>query len=115
LGQRALLERQLVIRVKLDRKSVDELPRTGLVSVRLTALAEETGKPWEIHRYRTVDDPVLAESLLWDLLGYPRSNDRELINIDVRVAEQAFRDISPQVQRKIALAEMEKEDAQKTA
>ena len=75
-------------------------------------VVEETGKPWEIHRYRSVEDPVLAESLIWDLLGYPRSIDREIINIDVRMAEQAFRDFTPQMQRKIALAEMEKEDAQ---
>jgi RNase P/RNase MRP subunit p29 len=77
-------------------------------------VVEETGKPWEIHRYRSVEDPVLAESLIWELLGYPRSNDRELIDIDLSIAEQAFRDFLPQMQRKIALAEKEKENAQKT-
>lgn len=77
-------------------------------------VVEETGKPWEIHRYRSVEDPVLAELLIWDLLGYPRPNDRELINIDLRIAEQAFRDFTPQMQHKIALAEKEKENAQKT-
>ena len=65
-------------------------------------VVEKTGKPWEIHRYRSVEEPVLAESLIWDLLGYPQSNDRELININVRMAEQAFRDFTPQMQRKIA-------------
>ena len=58
--------------------------------------------------------PDLAESLIWELLGYPRPNDRELMDIDLSIAEQAFRDFLPQMQRKIALAEKEKENAQKT-
>jgi hypothetical protein len=43
---------ELVIRVKLNRKSVGELPRTGLVSERLTALAKERGTLWLHERFR---------------------------------------------------------------
>jgi len=59
-------------------------------------------KDWEVHRYRFVEDPVLAERLIWKLLGQPRPNDREPIKIDLRVAEQAFRDLTPLMHHEIA-------------
>ncbi len=73
--------------------------------------AENVWDDWEVHRYRNVEEPVLAESLIWELLGYPLPNDREPINIDLSIAEQAFRDLVPRMQSEIALAEKEKEDA----
>jgi len=75
---------------------------------------ENVWDDWEIHRYRYVEEPVLAETLIWDLLGYPLPNDRETINIDVSLAEQAFRDLTPRMQHEIALEEKKKEDVQKT-
>jgi hypothetical protein len=69
---------------------------------------------WEVHRYRFVEEPVLAETLIWELLGQPLPNDREPIKIDLSVAEQAFRDLIPQMHREIALVEETKEDVQQT-
>jgi hypothetical protein len=51
----------------------------------------------------------LAESLIWELLGYPLPNDREPISIDLHIAEQAFRDLHYRLQSEIALAEKAKE------
>jgi hypothetical protein len=69
---------------------------------------------WEVHRYRFVEEPVLAETLIWKLLGQPLPNDREPIKIDLSVAEQAFRDLIQQMHREIALVEETKEDVQQT-
>ncbi|MCB9800470.1 MAG: GIY-YIG nuclease family protein [Candidatus Omnitrophica bacterium] len=60
---------------------------------------------WEVHRYRFVEGPVLAETLIWKLLDLPLPNDREPSKIDLNVAEQAFRDLIPEMHREIALAE----------
>ena len=65
---------------------------------------------WEAHRYRNVEEPDLAELLVWELLGYPQPNDREEINIDLGIAEQAFRDLHPRMQSKIILAEKAKDN-----
>jgi len=51
---------------------------------------------WEIHRYRRVDEPALAEALIWELLGSPLPNDREPIS-DLLRAEQAFRELIPRI------------------
>ncbi|MCX6178681.1 MAG: hypothetical protein NT163_04840 [Chlorobiales bacterium] len=69
---------------------------------------------WEVHRYRFVEEPVLAETLIWELLGQPLPNDREPIKIDLSLAEQAFRDLIPQLHHEIALVEKKKEDVLKT-
>ena len=69
---------------------------------------------WMVHRYRFVEDPVLAERLILELLGQPLPYDHEPIKIDLSIAEQAFRDLIYQLYREIALAEKKKEDAQKT-
>jgi hypothetical protein len=80
--------------------------KPGVIRIGLTC-----GKPpsdwdgWQIHRYRNVDDPVLAESLIWELLGYPRPNDGEPINVDLNRAEQAFRELIYRMREKIALVE----------
>ena len=69
---------------------------------------------WEIHRYRNVEEPILAESLIWELLGCPLPNDRKPISMDVSRAEQAFRELIPRMQREIAWVEKTKEDVQQT-
>jgi hypothetical protein len=59
---------------------------------------------WEIHRYRRVDDPVLAEALVWELLACPRPKDGEPIRIGLGRAEQAFRELVPRMHRELASA-----------
>lgn len=73
--------------------------KPGLVKIGLTystleeCNAENIWGDWQAHRYRNVDEPVLAESIIWQLLGRPLPNDREPICIDLHTAEQAFRDL----------------------
>jgi hypothetical protein len=70
---------------------------------------------WVVHRYRFVDEPVLAETLIWQLLGQRLPNDGEPIKIHLCLAEQAFRDLIHRLHLEIALVEMKKEDTRKEA
>jgi len=70
---------------------------------------------WQIHQYRTVQEPALAESLLWRLLGRSRPNAREPIEIDLEIAEQAIRDLISEMYHEIAVMERKKEDLQSTS
>lgn len=94
--------------------------KPGVIKIGLTystleqCYEENVWGDWEVHRYRFVEEPVLAETLIWELLGQPLPNDREPIEIDLSVAEQAFRDLIYKMHREIALAEKKKEDAHKT-
>lgn len=92
--------------------------RPGFIKIRLTynrqCYERNAWEDWEVHRYRFVEDPVLAERLIWELLGHPIPKDREPIRINLSVAEQAFRDLIYQMHREIALAEKKKEGVQKT-
>jgi len=89
--------------------------KPGVVRIGLTyrtleqCYAENVWGDWKAHRYRNVEEPVLAESLIWELLGHPLPNDREPINIDLHIAEQAFRDLHYRLQSEIASAEKAKE------
>jgi T5orf172 domain-containing protein len=89
--------------------------RPGVIRIQLTYsrlerwYEEDIWKDWEVHRYRLVEEPVLAESLIWDLLGIPRPTDREPIIADLSTAEQAFRDLLPRMHREIALRERKDE------
>jgi len=89
--------------------------RPGLVKIGLTYRAleqcwdENVWGDWQVHRYRHVDEPALAESLIWELLGCPLPHDREPISIDLNIAEQAFRSIVYRLQSEIASAEKAKE------
>ncbi len=91
--------------------------KLGVIKVGLTystleqCYEENTWEGWEVHRYRFVEEPVLAETLIWELLGCPRPNESEPIEIDLNVAEQAFRDLIHRMHSEIALKEEEKEDA----
>ena len=69
---------------------------------------------WEVHRYRFVEDPVLAERLIWELLGQPLLHNREPIKIDLSVAEDALRELIYKMHHEIALVEKEKDDMQRT-
>jgi hypothetical protein len=70
---------------------------------------ENDNDGWMIHRSRNVEEgPVLAESLIWEMLGVAKP-ESEQIEIDVCVAEQAFRDLIYRLRREIALAEKERE------
>lgn len=78
--------------------------RIGLTYRPLTQWdAEKIWEDWDVHRYRLAEDPVLAESLVCELLGIPRCNDREPISIDLNTAEQAFRDLVGRMHCEIAL------------
>jgi len=63
---------------------------------------------WEVHRYRHVDDPALAETLIWQLLGRPMSDGREPVALDLHREEQAFRELVPRMQQELASAERAK-------
>ena len=87
----------------------------GLVKIGRTyrtleqSFAENIWGDWEVHRYQNVEEPVLAESLIWELLGHPLPNDREPISVDLHIAEQAFRDLHYRLRSEIASAEKAKE------
>jgi rubredoxin len=74
---------------------------------------EIIGEGWDVHRYRDVDDPVLAKSIIWELLGVPSPNNGEPIKIDLSKAEQAFCDLIAQMYREIALIEKKNEGVHK--
>lgn len=88
--------------------------KPGLVKIGLTcetlehSWAETVWGDWIVHRYRSVEEPALAETLIWELLGHPLPDDRE-IRIDLHMAEQAFREIHYRLEGEIALAEKAKE------
>jgi len=89
--------------------------KPGVVKIGLTyrtleqCHAENIWGDWQTHRYRNVEEPVLAESLIWELLGCALPNDREPISIDLHIAEQAFRNLHYRLQSEIALAQKVKE------
>jgi hypothetical protein len=88
--------------------------KPGLVKIGLSrtleqSYAENIWDGWQAHRYQNVEEPVLAESLIWELLGHPLPNDREPIVIDLHIAEQAFRDLHYRLRTEIGLAEKAKE------
>ena len=89
--------------------------KPGVVKIGLTyktleqCHAENVWGDWKAYRCRNVEEPILAESLIWELLVYPLPNDREPINIDLHIAEQAFRDLHYRLQSEIASAEKAKE------
>lgn len=89
--------------------------KPGVIKIDLTystpeqCIAEDFWDDWKVHRYRNIEETVLAKSLIWELLGYPQPHDREPINIDLSIAEQAFRDLVPRMNSEIASAEKGKE------
>lgn len=90
--------------------------KPGLIKVELTIepldrFCEGNDRDgWEIHRYRDVQEPALAESLVWTLLGHPRPENREPVELELAIAEQAFRDLIPEMYREIAVMERRREE-----
>lgn len=64
---------------------------------------------WEMHRYRRVEQVTMAESLIFELLGAPHGP--EPIKIDLKIAEQAFRELVPRMQSELASVEKKREEA----
>lgn len=70
---------------------------------------------WEIHRHRNVEEMVLGETLIWKLLGHPLPHDREPIERNLSLAEEAFQKLHYAIQEEIAFEEKRKENLQKLA
>ncbi len=89
--------------------------KPGIIKIGLTyntleqCFERNVWKDWEVHQYRFVEDPALAERLIWELLGNPSLENREELKVDLSVAEQAFRGLIYQMHREIAFAEKKKE------
>jgi len=73
---------------------------------------ERPWSDWALHRHRNVEDVVLAESLIWELLGEPLLHGREAIKKDLNEAEDAFRKLIYAIHEEIAFEERRKEDTQ---
>ena len=88
--------------------------KPGLIKIALTYSTPEQGfedirqEGWDVHRYRYVEEAGMAESLIWELLGIPSPNNHEPVNIDLRKAEQAFRDLIYRMHHNIAFEEKNK-------
>ncbi len=81
------------INVGVAYKSIDEI------------FGKQFFHPWLIHRYRNIDDVALAESLIWELLGKPLPHNKDPIEIDLNVAEDAFRKLIYSMTEEIAFEE----------
>lgn len=94
--------------------------KPGLIKICLTystleqCYEENLWGEWKVHTYRFVEDPVLAETLIWELLDHPPPINREPVKLDLSIAEQAFRDLKHRMFSEIALVERAKEEVQKT-
>ncbi|WP_447962406.1 GIY-YIG nuclease family protein [Nitrospira sp. Ecomares 2.1] len=94
--------------------------KPGFIRIELTygtldrCYEDNVGDNWQIHLYRYVEEPALAESLIWELLGYPTPSDRKPVNVDLSIAEQAFRNLIYVMQSEIALVEKKKDGLTKT-
>lgn len=77
--------------------------KPGLIKIGLTSGGSHDWQEeifsggWEVHRYRRVDDPALAQQLIWELIEHPMPVGDEPIPLDLRKAEQAFRDLIPRM------------------
>jgi T5orf172 domain len=91
--------------------------KPGLIKIGLTYSDQERCHEendwggWEMHRYRRVEEPALAEALIWELLGCPLYSNREPIRIDLRRAEQAFRELVPRLIHELALVGKQRHEA----
>jgi hypothetical protein len=81
------------INVGVAYKSIDEI------------FGKQFFNPWLIHRYRNIDDVALAESLIWELLGRPLPHNKDPIEIDLNVAEDAMRNLIYAMREEIAFEE----------
>jgi hypothetical protein len=63
---------------------------------------------WEVQRSLNVEEPRLAEKLIWDLFEQPQTADGEL-EIDLKQAEQTWKQLHHRLVSEIALIEKAKE------
>jgi hypothetical protein len=90
--------------------------KPGFIKIKLTDNTPEEGfeeinqEGWQVHRYRSVEETGLAESIIWELLGTPKPNGHEPIKMELNKAEQAFRDLIYRMHNEIALMEKKKEE-----
>lgn len=88
--------------------------KPGLIKIGMSfktleeCFAENVWDDWQVHRYRNVEEPALAESLIWELMDCSPTADHEA-PIDLPIAEQAFREIHYREVEEIALVERAKE------
>lgn len=66
---------------------------------------------WEVERYRNVEDVVVAELVIWELLGKPLPHNLEPIEIDLEKAKDAFRSLIYVVRERMAIEEKKKLEA----
>ncbi len=79
------------------------LIRLGLTQSSLHEGDGERWEGWEVHRYRSVEDCSLAEALFWETLGIPVPDSRDGVEIDLKRAEQAIRELIPRMEEVFAL------------
>jgi len=84
--------------------------KPGAIRIELLYVTSEETRPvdrhgWEVHRSRYTDEPDLAEKLIWELLGCPMPESRELVGIELSKAEQAIRELIPRIYQEIASAD----------
>jgi hypothetical protein len=108
-GERSPEEMQLLINPAYLNLLINP-NKPGFIKIALEGFSQKLGieenTDWVVHRYRHVEEaPSLAESLIWEMLEVPKPNDGEAVEIDLHVAEEAFRDLIYRVRREIALSE----------
>jgi len=89
-----------------------EVVRFGVTSIPVEVCTrEDFWGEWQVHRYRNVEDLELADRRIWDLLGHPQTANREL-SIDLKKAEEAFRQLHYEIVSEIASVERAKDVAE---
>lgn len=87
--------------------------RPGQIKIGLTYGASDQSSEvwgeWQVHRYRSVEEPELALTLFWEALGHSPQDLGEPIGVDLGVAEEAIRSLHYRLVSAIALAEKAKE------
>lgn len=63
---------------------------------------------WVVHRSRYVEEgPELSEPIFWELLGLPKPKQGAEVEVDIKVAEYAFRNVIYRLRQRIAAVEKE--------
>jgi|GEM_PF-2496436 len=85
--------------------------KPGIINIRLSYKTQEDDifendwEDWEVYRLRFVEDPALAESIIWKLLGKPLPHDHSPIKMDLSAAEEAFRKLIHLMHKETAMLE----------
>lgn len=110
IGERKLEEIEQVARIGMLCLLVHP-GKPGLVKIGLSYEPHGDGSwgDWQVHRFRSVEEPELAEAIIWELLGRPRPRDGEPVSMDLDIAEDAFRAVHYRLVEEIALLERAKD------